>query len=117
TGNVSGRIKNDYSFPAACTIRFKFAAKANLPAIDLFWYDGSMKPRTPEEFGQNDELEQEGMMFVGDKGKIIAGFRGESPRGVGGAKREERGERGEGRRRRSEGTGLWAQAVKGGKPR
>jgi Oxidoreductase family, C-terminal alpha/beta domain len=114
TGNVSGRIKNDYSFPAACTIRFKFAAKGSRPALDLFWYDGSMKPRTPEEFDETQELEQEGIMFVGDRGKIIAGFRGENPRVVGGERGEGRGER-EGRRR-SEGTALWVQAVKGGKP-
>ena len=80
TDNVSVRIKNDYSFPAACTIRFKFAAKGARPALDLFWYDGSMRPPTPEELeADNKELPAEGMMFVGDKGKILAGFRGEDP--------------------------------------
>jgi len=79
-GKVAARIKNDYSFPAACTIRFKFAAKGNRPPLDLFWYDGSMKPPTPEELEHdNKELPAEGMMFVGDKGKILAGFRGEDP--------------------------------------
>jgi predicted dehydrogenase len=78
--NVAVRIKNDYSFPAACTIRFKFAAKGARPALDLFWYDGSMRPPTPEELeADNQELPAEGMMFVGDKGKILAGFRGEEP--------------------------------------
>ena len=47
--NVAEKIKNDYSFPAACTIRFKFAAKGDRPALDLFWYDGGMKPPTPDE--------------------------------------------------------------------
>ncbi len=75
---VSVRISNDYSFPAACTIRFKFAAKGDRPALDLFWYDGSMRPPTPEEL-EPKELPAEGMMFVGDKGKILAGFRGEDP--------------------------------------
>jgi len=80
-GNVSGRIHNDYSFPLACTIRFKFAAKASRPALDLFWYDGGMKPQTPDEFAaDNAELRAEGMMFVGDKGKILGGFRCEEPR-------------------------------------
>ena len=116
TGQVSSRIKNDYSFPAACTIRFKFAAKGNRPAVDLCWYDGSMKPRTPKEFDDNQELDQEGMMFVGDKGKIIAGFRGENPRVVRGEKGQVRAESGESRTRRSEGTALWVAAVKGGKP-
>lgn len=69
--NVSRVIRNDYSFPAASTIRFKFAAKGPRPALDLFWYDGGMKPATPEEVEQdNQELAAEGMLFVGDQGKI-----------------------------------------------
>jgi hypothetical protein len=80
-GNVSQRIRNDYSFPLACTIRFKFAAKGNRPALDLFWHDGGMKPPTPGELEvDNAELPAEGMMFVGDKGRILGGFRCEAPR-------------------------------------
>jgi hypothetical protein len=118
SGNVAVRIKNDYSFPAACTIRFKFAAKGNRPALDIFWYDGSIKPPTPEELEASKELEPEGMMFVGDKGKILAGFRGEEPRVIKGQKPEVRDqararERGQ---QRSEAMALWVAAVKGGKP-
>jgi hypothetical protein len=78
---VSITVRNDYSFPIASTIRFKFAAKGARPAIDLFWYDGGMKPPTPDELEEdNQEFEPEGMMFVGEQGKILAGFRGEEPR-------------------------------------
>ncbi len=78
--NVAVTLKNDYSFPAACTIRFRFAAKGDRTPMEIFWYDGSMKPPTPEELeADNKELEPEGMMFVGDCGKILAGFRGENP--------------------------------------
>jgi len=76
-GKVAVRIRNDYSFPAACTIRFKFAAKGDRRPLDLFWYDGSLKPPTPEEL-EEKELEPEGMMFIGDTGKILAGFRGDN---------------------------------------
>lgn len=80
-GNVSHKIANDYSFPFASTIRFKFAARGDRPAIDLFWYDGGMKPRTPEEVeADNAELPAEGMMLVGDQGKILGGFLCENPR-------------------------------------
>jgi predicted dehydrogenase len=78
-GNVSRPHINDVAFPVSCIIRFKFPKQQVLPAFDLFWYDGGMKPDTPEELG-NGSLEPEGMMFVGDKGKILAGFRTESPR-------------------------------------
>jgi predicted dehydrogenase len=79
--DVAITIKNDYSFPDACVIRFKFAAKGPRPAIDLFWHDGSMKPPTPDELeAEGQELAPEGLMFVGDKGKILADFRGEDAR-------------------------------------
>jgi hypothetical protein len=77
---VSITIHNDFSFPIASMIRFKFAAKPNRPALDLFWYDGGIKPHTPEELEEdNGELEAEGMLFVGDKGKILGGFHCEDP--------------------------------------
>lgn len=80
-GLVPRKILNDYSFPAACTVRFRFAAKANRPALDLYWYDGSMKPPRPDELDPREEdLAAEGLMFVGDAGKILADFRGENPR-------------------------------------
>lgn len=80
---VSTPIRNDYSFPIASTIRMKFAAKNDRPALDLFWYDGGIKPATPDELSENNaELEAEGMMFVGDKGKILGGFRCENPQVV-----------------------------------
>jgi hypothetical protein len=120
------RINNDYSFPAACTIRFQFAAKGARPALDLFWYDGSMRPPTPEELvAENKELSAEGMMFVGDKGKILADFRGENPRIIAGSKlREDQASNKQpaadrqvrsGRGRRDAGA-LWAAACKGGPP-
>jgi len=70
---------NDVAFPVSCIVRFKFPKQETLPAFDLFWYDGGMKPQTPDELG-NGILDPEGMMFVGDKGKIIAGFRCENPK-------------------------------------
>ncbi|MHC1767990.1 MAG: Gfo/Idh/MocA family protein [Verrucomicrobiia bacterium] len=81
--SVSSKVNNDYSFPVACTVRFRFAAKADRPAVDLFWYDGGMRPPTPDELLRDDKgLPAEGMMFVGDKGKILAGFRCDNPQMV-----------------------------------
>ena len=78
---VSVKIVNTWSFPAACSVRFGFAAKGARPALDLWWYDGGMRPPTPEELErENGELPPEGMLFVGESGKILAGFLGEHPR-------------------------------------
>lgn len=77
---VPFRVKNDFAFPMASSVRFKYPAKGSRPAVDLVWYDGGMRPPVPEElYKQNRELPQEGMMFVGDQGKILAGFHADNP--------------------------------------
>jgi hypothetical protein len=79
-GNVSVGVKNDVAFPLSCIIRFKFQAQAELPPFELLWYDGGMKPMISHPMSEKGETyKPEGMMFVGEKGKIIAGFRGENP--------------------------------------
>jgi hypothetical protein len=121
---VSRTIKNDYSFPVACTVRSRFAAKGTRPALDIYWYDGGMKPPTPDELiAENRELQEEGMMFVGDKGKIIGGFRGEKSQLIPQAKMDayqaaktaadaaQERVRGEGGR-----ESAWVAAFKGGPP-
>ena len=79
-GNVSVGVRNNVAFPLSCIVRFKFDAQKELPPFDLFWYDGGMKPLVNDAHGiSNDSLKPEGMMFVGEEGIILAGFRGESP--------------------------------------
>jgi hypothetical protein len=81
TDGVSTTVRNDFSFPSASVVRFKYPAKGQRPAIDLIWYEGGLRPPTPEELDEDrKELPAEGMMFTGDKGKILAGFRVEAPR-------------------------------------
>ena len=79
-GNVSVGVKNDVAFPLSCIIRFKFQAQSELPPFELIWYDGGMKPMISHPMSEKGEsYKPEGMMFVGEKGRIIAGFRGENP--------------------------------------
>lgn len=78
--NVSTNVKNDVAFPYSCMIKLKFPQQEEFPPFDLIWYDGGMKPFPPEELeADNKPIPNEGMMFVGDKGKILAGFLGEEP--------------------------------------
>jgi hypothetical protein len=79
-GPFAYTIKNDYSFPIASVVRFKYPARGQRGPVDLIWYDGGMKPATPQGV---DTLPEEGMMFTGDKGAILAGFRVENPRVLG----------------------------------
>lgn len=78
--DVCFRIRNDFSFPAACTVRMRFAPKGERAGLDICWYDGGIRPAVPEELmADNKELGEEGMMFVGDKGKILGGFLCQNP--------------------------------------
>jgi hypothetical protein len=114
-GHVSVRVRNDYSFPAACVIRFRFAAKGDRPALELYWYDGGMKPPTPDElFANNQELAAEGMLFVGDKGKIIGEFHGSNPRLLVDGKISTPNDSLQSTARQSRGSGSWIAAFKGG---
>jgi hypothetical protein len=88
-GPVPFRIENDFSFPMASTVRFKYPANGDRPAIDLCWYDGGMRPPIPVELSnENKELPEEGMMFIGDKGKILTGFNLQDPQLIAGSKME-----------------------------
>jgi len=115
---VSTTIRNDYSFPFASTVRFRFAARGDRPAVDLFWYDGGIRPPTPEELEEDKgELEREGMMFVGDKGKILGGFRCENPRIIPERKSREFASAPQERDRSRGARGsAWVKAFQGGEP-
>jgi len=125
--HICRRIHNDYSFPAACTIRLRFAPKGNRGALDIFWYDGGVKPPVPGELmAENKELDEEGMLYIGDKGKILAGFLSQNPQVIPEAKMrayqaanpsaEAASHQPGGRRRgdRSAREAAWVTAFKGG---
>lgn len=80
TNNVCRPVNNKAAFPYSCMYKFQFPAQATLPSFDLYWYDGGMKPFAPEELEiDGRDIAPEGLLFVGDKGKIMAGFQGENP--------------------------------------
>jgi hypothetical protein len=79
-GNTYKWIENDVAFPLSSLIQIEFPQQKTLPAFDLLWYDGGMKPFIPDELKEDGrDMPEEGMMFVGDRGKILGGFRGEEP--------------------------------------
>ncbi len=73
--------QNEISHPRASRIHWQFAARPGKPPVDLYWYDGGLKPDLfPELETDGKPLPTEGMLFVGDKGKILADFTGANPR-------------------------------------
>jgi predicted dehydrogenase len=117
-------VRNDFAYPAACTLRFKFAPRKDGFAPDLFWYDGGMKPRLPSEVeAHNVEMPAEGILFVGDQGSIIAGFLGQNPLLFAKGKSGPLWKEGTPKREPSAGQkssggryDAWVRAVKGGEP-
>jgi hypothetical protein len=89
---VPFQINNNFSFPMASSVRFKYPANGSRAALDLCWYDGGMRPPIPVELlNENKELPAEGMMFVGDKGKILTGFNLQNPQIISGKKMDNPG--------------------------
>jgi predicted dehydrogenase len=66
--------------PWASMVHFDFPARKGMPSVRLTWYDGGLKPRRPEELEDGRDLGADGLIFVGDKGKLLCGFSAHSPR-------------------------------------
>ncbi len=71
---ISAVKMNDFSFPNACRVRFKFPAQGDRPLLSLYWYDGGMRPFTLEELEIDKKaMPATGTMFIGDRGTILDG--------------------------------------------
>jgi predicted dehydrogenase len=68
--------------PVASIVHYQFPARGDLPAVKLHWYDGGLLPERPAELDDDADLDAEdGIIFVGDKGKmLVRGWGGEHPR-------------------------------------
>jgi len=64
-------IRNETA-PLSSIVRFNFPAEKDRPALTLTWYDGGMMPARPEELEPQRNLGGgDGMLYVGDRGKIL----------------------------------------------
>ena len=69
---VSSIKMNDFAFPYANRVCFKFAAHGQWPAVKIYWYDGGMRPFTPDELLEDGKsIPATGTLFIGDKGMIL----------------------------------------------
>lgn len=60
------------SAPTASIVYYEFPAIGDRPAVSLTWYDGGLMPRRPEELEPDRQMGGgDGMLYVGDKGKIL----------------------------------------------
>jgi len=72
------------TFPQASIVHLDFPAREGRPEVRMSWYDGGLHPPRPagitDEDGRQFRHRQEGVMYVGDKGILLAGFNGQNPR-------------------------------------
>ena len=69
------------AYPQASLVRWEFGEREGMPPVALHWYDGGLRPPKPRELEQDGEpLPEEGLLFVGDDGKLLAEFSGRNPR-------------------------------------
>ena len=82
---ASSTDRYDETYPQAEIITYNFGPRGDMPALRFTWYDGGLKPPRPPELeegrafrGEPDE--DEGLLFIGDQGKILCGFNGRNPK-------------------------------------
>lgn len=68
--------------PSACVVHYEFHPPAHAQPIRLHWYDGGILPPRPDELEDDRDLDPEdGIIFVGERGKmLVEGWGGERPR-------------------------------------
>ncbi|MEZ4703149.1 MAG: Gfo/Idh/MocA family oxidoreductase [Rhodothermales bacterium] len=68
-GNQSQWRRSEVAFPNGGTVHFRHQD------LDVYWYEGGITPRMPEEmYDAGMEFTREGMMLVGEYGKILGDY-------------------------------------------
>lgn len=70
----------DETYPQASILHWNFPARGSMPPMRVTWYDGGLMPERPPELDDEEQLDSVGLMFIGDKGTILADFAGERGR-------------------------------------
>jgi predicted dehydrogenase len=71
---------NGVCYPSATTTYYQFAARGNMPAVKMTWYDGGFNPPKPEEIGDERLNGEGGVLYIGSKGKMLQDTYGLNPR-------------------------------------
>jgi predicted dehydrogenase len=73
--------KNE-TYPRSTIVRYQFPARGKMPPVKLTWWDGGLMPPRPEELEEGRQMGDDdgGVLFVGEKGSLMCGCYGRSPR-------------------------------------
>ena len=73
---------NPETTPFGSIVHYQFPARGSMPPVKMTWYGGGLMPPRPEELEPGRRLAGggNGILFVGDRGKIMCSGWGGSPR-------------------------------------
>jgi predicted dehydrogenase len=75
----NGDQPNLETYPVAALIYFEFPARGELPPVQMTWYDGGLMPPAPAELPSGARLPDNGVLYVGGKGKMFHSSHGGMP--------------------------------------
>jgi len=72
TAEAEGDVRSEDAYPHWLKARWEHPPTEKRPAVKLFWYDGAQRPPSPE--GHDLQKWGIGLLFVGEKGKILCDY-------------------------------------------
>jgi predicted dehydrogenase len=76
---LEGDRPNLETYPIASIITYEFPARGDLPPLRMTWYEGGLMPPDPPEMGNDQHLPDNGVLYIGSKGKMFHGSHGGMP--------------------------------------
>ncbi len=67
--------KNNETYPNKSVVKMTYAARHGMPAVNLFWYDGKLKPSAdimPQVVATLGQVPNTGCLIIGDKGMLVS---------------------------------------------
>lgn len=81
TVEASSTQLSEETTPLAATYHYRFPSRGDQPPVQLYWYDGGLRPPRPACLEPDRELPTAGgSLIVGDTGAILSGIWSGSPR-------------------------------------
>jgi len=75
-----------YIAPPAGIYYYEFGARGKQPPVKFTWYEGGLKPPHPPEMEPTDQFDGNGILFIGDRGKMMSPGWGGRPKLLPGSK-------------------------------
>ena len=76
---LDGNRPNFETYPVAAIIYYEFPARGKLPPVRMTWYDGGLMPPSPAELPSGQRLPDNGVLYIGSKGKMFHSSHGGMP--------------------------------------